>query len=288
MLPLTSRHGFTLVELLVVIGIIAILIGVLLPSLSRARESANRAVCMSNLRQIGLAMRSYADENRQYLHTRPGRGSDGRWIGPPNRGFWERPRGTPLSANQSDAYWGIAYFPYLASAAAAQLQNSGQTFSETLEARIGRARSIFLCPSHKSANTVRGTSQYADDEVGVSSYGLSLFVTPRFARLTQIRAHHERIVAHDAFEQILEGNGDLLTAALWSTGSNAWSAAAMNLTQWRFPADANVSRDSWREFYRHNRYSSVLWLDGHVSLIRESNGRDVRREFYHIPLSRHP
>lgn len=62
---LSNQFGFTLVELLVVISIIALLIAILLPSLSQARIAAQEMACKSNLRQVGIVVHSYADDNRR-------------------------------------------------------------------------------------------------------------------------------------------------------------------------------------------------------------------------------
>src|SRR5687768_8266206 len=61
------RGAFTLVELLVVIGIIAMLIAMLMPALQRARKQARTVQCLSNLRQIGMAAMTYANQNKGYL-----------------------------------------------------------------------------------------------------------------------------------------------------------------------------------------------------------------------------
>src|SRR3954467_3019005 len=65
-----ARRAFTLVELLVGIGIIAVLIGILLPALSKAREQAKLTQCMSNLRQLGVGMQLYRQYNRDFYPPR--------------------------------------------------------------------------------------------------------------------------------------------------------------------------------------------------------------------------
>jgi prepilin-type N-terminal cleavage/methylation domain-containing protein len=89
-----NKRGFTLVELLVVIGIIAVLVAILLPALGRAREAAQRTACLSNLRQLHLSLALYANTYKDAAPL-------GCWGGPPgyhqqNYMVWRLGQNTPI------------------------------------------------------------------------------------------------------------------------------------------------------------------------------------------------
>lgn len=65
--PLRAGHAFTLIEILVVVAVIALLLSLLLPSLSAAREQTRSAVCAGHLRQMGMGMHAYTSEHREWL-----------------------------------------------------------------------------------------------------------------------------------------------------------------------------------------------------------------------------
>src|SRR4051794_31592444 len=95
----SCRTAFTLVELMVVIGIIAVLISILLPALGKVRDQGRAVTCSSNLRQIAHGIEVYVTQN------------DGHFAAYKNWGKWQSPTNPAarIDPNDANAYWGVAY-----------------------------------------------------------------------------------------------------------------------------------------------------------------------------------
>ncbi len=135
-----ARRGFTLIELLVVLGIIGLLAGLLIPAVQAAREAARRAQCVSNLRQIGIAMNGYAADNGMF---------------PPGYLVWSGPANI-TSPNYLSAF--VRLLPYLDQGPLYASINMDLHFEtgdrpvvENHTARVTRP-AVFLCPSDGEPN----------------------------------------------------------------------------------------------------------------------------------------
>jgi prepilin-type processing-associated H-X9-DG protein len=225
--PHRESTAFTLVELLVVIGIIAVLISVLLPSLGVARQSAQRAVCASNLRQLVTATLLYAQANREFLP--PGHLN----FYTQNNHRWHGSRPNSASAFDFD--------------------------TSPLRLQLGSG-AIKACPSFEFAlnGFERGNGGYG---YNAGSMGSSLGV-PEMARLSLPMAEYERRVVNlpAKIAQIKRPATKLVfaDAAMARGGLIEYSFLVA-------PLDTDGNPTSPSIHFRHRKQANLAWADGHVT-----------------------
>ncbi|MGD9633226.1 MAG: DUF1559 domain-containing protein [Pirellulales bacterium] len=127
------RAGFTLIELLVVIAIIGVLVGLLLPAVQAARESARLTECMSHLRQIGLATLEFNDTNKAFPPARL-----------QTRSYYVQ------NCESTQPSWLVRILPYLEESGVAAQWNVNQPFESHPEAVRTHVPPVYVCPTRRT------------------------------------------------------------------------------------------------------------------------------------------
>lgn len=240
-----SNSGFTLVELIVVMAIIAILASLLFPALAQAKEKANRTICATNLRQIGMATLMYLSDYRDFFPTANDLGNEQEegyeWVD------WN-PRRNARPKEQKFLEGGI--LPYI------------QRFSTNL----------FTCPSDKKLSNWRKNPQF-----GISGYGFSYSLnSPSFfsAHGKNSEGAKHGMAAFRYFEFSSEFNASAIvnpSGKLMVVDERMYyeipfppSGVSFSSCGWEWPRDKVTSR--------HSKKGNAAFADGHVEAVTPAFG----------------
>jgi len=230
--PGKSCDGFTIIELLVVVGILVLLSGMLLPAVKRARDSAKSAACMANLRQIGVAMQAYLSDNSGYYPWDWG-------SGPPS-GF--------------GGQWDYAISPYL----------GGSVISRPA-IFVCPARTIATGLDKSTYSIHQGICPDVNTWSPLTPAG-SL---TSFTKATTMYRPSETILVADAIQQGGANGGNAKAGFSmygWATATDYPGEPPEEIQPgWLgVDQDAPADADAYNLRYRHNGYANCLFCDGHV------------------------
>jgi prepilin-type processing-associated H-X9-DG protein/prepilin-type N-terminal cleavage/methylation domain-containing protein len=258
--------AFTLVELLVVIGIIALLISILLPALNKARASATRITCQSSMKQLALAVFMYANDNKGFYPSNdamaPNPNVAGAYIA---ANWWCKPYIGQYLNNKSDISFYVStkifFCPSVTPGSAASIPKGwwGTDFGigYNVTSSIRRNYLYFRYPTVAPTNPT-----YATDAAALAPYNSQITKMGRMKRTSQFLL----------FVDVSGGTnseGDNRFIQLYNAAAGTLNApnTAAKATFTANPAASAIS-------YRHGLYANVAFLDGHVEAIRAKTPDD--------------